>query len=83
MADLVLTADPGGLEIGSALFQRGKAGFHTFNWDFPGGPVAKTSPFYAGGTGSIPGWGAEISHASWPKIQNKKRKNKQKTEAML
>ena len=35
-------------------------------WDFPGGPVAKTSPSNAGGAGSIPGGGARIPHASWP-----------------
>ena len=68
MAGLVLTADPGGLEIGSALFKRGKAGFRTFKnkqfWDFPGGPVAKTLPFNAGGASSILGWGNEISRAS-------------------
>lgn len=28
----------------------------------PGGPVVKTSP-----SGSIPGWGAVIPHASWPR----------------
>ena len=37
--------------------------------DFPGGPVVKTSPFNAGGADSIPGWGAEIPHASQPKNQ--------------
>ena len=29
-------------------------------WDFPGGPVVKTSPSNAGGEGSIPDWGTEI-----------------------
>jgi hypothetical protein len=38
--------------------------------NFPGAPVAKTSPSNAGGTGLIPGWGARIPHASWPKNQN-------------
>ena len=43
--------------------------------DFPGGPVVKTSPSTAGGTGSIPGWRATIAHASWPeKSQNIKQK---------
>ena len=28
----------------------------------------------AGGVGSIPGWGAGIPHASWPKNQNIKEK---------
>ena len=37
--------------------------------DFPGGPVVETSPSNAGGVGSIPGWGAKIPHASWPKNQ--------------
>ena len=35
--------------------------------NFPGAPVAKTSPSNAGGTGLIPGWGARIPHASWQK----------------
>ena len=42
--------------------------------DFPGGPVVKNPPSNAGGTGSIPGRGAEIPHASGqltqPKINN-------------
>ena len=45
--------------------------------DFPGGPVVKTSPSNAGDTGSIPGQGAKIAHASQPK------KPKHKTEAIL
>ena len=36
-------------------------------WDFPGGPVVKTSPSNAGGTGSISGQGAKIPHSSGPK----------------
>ena len=47
------------------------------HWDFPGGPVVKTSPSNAGGVGSIPGRGAKIPHASRPK------KPKRKTEAIL
>ena len=42
--------------------------------DFPGSSVVKTSSFNAGGAdsipdrgASIPGWGASIPHASWPK----------------
>ena len=35
--------------------------------DFPGGSVVKTSPSGAGSVGSIPGEGAKILHASWPK----------------
>ena len=42
--------------------------------DFPGGPVVKTLPSNAGGAGSIPGQGAKIPHASWPKNQNIKQK---------
>ena len=38
-------------------------------WDFPGGPVVKTSPSNAGGAGLIPGWRAKIPHASQPKAQ--------------
>ena len=34
----------------------------------------KTSPSNAGNTASIPGWGSEIPHASWPKNQNVKQK---------
>ena len=40
----------------------------------PGGPVAKNPPSNAGGMGSIPGLGAKIPHASWPKTQNIKQK---------
>ena len=36
--------------------------------------MVKTLPSNAGGAGSIPGWGAKISHASWPKNQNIKQK---------
>ena len=35
---------------------------------FPGGPVVITLLFNAGSVGSIPGWGARIPHAVWPKI---------------
>ena len=38
--------------------------------DFPGGPVVKTQSSRAGGLGLIPGWGAKIPHAQWPKNQN-------------
>ena len=31
---------------------------------FPGSPVVKTLPSYAGGACSIPGWGTKIPHAS-------------------
>ena len=44
-------------------------------WCFsPGGPVVKTSPSNAGGTGSIPGQGPKIPCASQPKNQNIKQK---------
>ena len=42
--------------------------------DFSGGQVVKTLPSNAGGLGSIPGLGAKIPHASWPKTQNIKQK---------
>ena len=42
--------------------------------DFSGGPVGKTSPSNAGDVGSIPGWGAKITHALGPKPQNTKHK---------
>ena len=45
--------------------------------DFPSGPVVKTLPSNAGGVGLIPGWGAKIPHALWPK------KSKHNTEATL
>ena len=45
--------------------------------DFPGGPVVKTSPPNAGSASSIPGRGAKIPHASWPKnIKQKQYCNK-------
>ena len=47
-----------------------------FSWDFPGGPVVKTSPSNAGGAGSIPGQRAKIPHASQPKNQNIKKKTR-------
>ena len=36
----------------------------------PGGPVIRTSPSSAESMSWIPGWGAEIPHALWPKNQN-------------
>ena len=33
----------------------------------PGSPMIKTSPSSTGGAGSIPGWGAKIPCALWPK----------------
>ena len=37
--------------------------------------VIKTSPSSAGGAGWIPGRGAKISHASWPKTPKHENKN--------
>ena len=51
--------------------------FKEINWvgrDFPGGPVVKTLLSNAGGVGSMPGQGAKIPLASWPKKQNRKQK---------
>ena len=42
--------------------------------EYPGGPVVMTLPSNAAGVGSIPGRGAKIPHASWPKNQNIKQK---------
>ena len=41
--------------------------------DFPDDPVVKTTT--AGGTGSIPGWGTKIPHATWQGKKKKKNKN--------
>ena len=38
--------------------------------DFPGGQVVKTLPSSVEGVALIPGGGARIPHASWPKNQN-------------
>ena len=43
-------------------------------WDFPRGPLLRTSPSSAGGTGSIFGQGAEIPYVWQPINQNKKQK---------
>ena len=42
--------------------------------DVRGGPVVKISLSNAGDTGSVPGRGAKIPHASWSKTQNIKQK---------
>ena len=52
----------------------GEGLFKITYWDFPGGPVVKTSPSNAGGAGSIPGPRAKIPRASQPKNQNIKQK---------
>ena len=41
---------------------------------FPSGPLVKTLPSHPGSVGLIPGWGARIPHATWPKSQNIKQK---------
>ena len=48
-------------------------------WDFPGGPVVKTSPSNARGLDSVPGLGVKSSHA----LQQKKKKKKHKSETIL
>ena len=40
------------------------------SWDFPAGPVVKTSPSNAGGADLNPSWRAKIPYVSWPKNQN-------------
>ena len=42
------------------------------SWDFPGGPVFKTSPSNAEGVGSIPGWelGSRVPHSQKTKNVN-------------
>ena len=44
--------------------------------DFPGSLVIKTLPSKARSIGLVPGWGAKIPHASWPKNKNKTPKNR-------
>ena len=44
------------------------------HWVFPVRPMVNSSPSKAGNVGSIPGQGAKIPHASWPKNQNIKQK---------
>ena len=43
-------------------------------WDFPYGPVVENKPSNVGGAGSIPGWGAKMPQALWPRNQNIKQK---------
>lgn len=42
--------------------------------DFADGPVVKTPASTAGGTGSVPGWGTEITHAMQHGQKRKKKK---------
>ena len=46
-------------------------------WDFPGGPMVKTSPSNMGAAGSIPGWEVKSPHASRPKKRKRNIKQKQ------
>ena len=48
----------------------GKIFFWVTIFYFHGCPVVKTLPSSAESVGLIPGWGAKILHASWPKKQN-------------
>ena len=41
-------------------------------WDFPGGPVVKTSPSKARGAGSIPGQESKIPQDLGPQKKNHK-----------
>ena len=45
------------------------AGYDKGCWDFPDGPAVKSSHSNVGRVGLIPGWGARIPHASWPKYK--------------
>ena len=60
---------------GIVLGRQQRKEFQKGGWDFPDGPTVKTSPFNAGGMGSISVWGVKIPHASQPKIQNMKNRN--------
>ena len=41
--------------------------------DFSNGPVVKTPASTEGGTGSVPGWGTEITHAGQHGQKKKKK----------
>ena len=43
-------------------------------WHFPGSPVVKSSSSTVVNMGSIPGREAKITHDSWPKHQDMKKK---------
>ena len=53
--------------------QLSKYYFKNICGDFPGSPVVKTSASNTGGVGLIPGQGAKIPHASWPKKPKQKQ----------
>ena len=46
---------------------------------FPGGAVVKNMPANAGDTGSNPGRGAKILHATWHSQENFKKKKEKKS----
>ena len=48
----------------------------SYLWDFPGGPVVKTSSSSSRGSGSIPGQGAKIQRAPGQNIKQKPYYNK-------
>ena len=66
--------------VNSPTDLRGKRHYHLYlsgkntGEDFPHGPVVNTLPSSARGAGSIPGQGAKVPHASWPKNQNIRQK---------
>ena len=53
--------------------RRGDGRWEQKSRDFPGDPMVKTSPFNAGGMGSMPGQEAKIPHALWPKKPKQKQ----------
>ena len=56
-------------EIGAIIFSILQMRKQNNTWDIPASLVVKTLP-----SNAIPGWGAKILHASWPKVQNIKQK---------
>jgi len=57
-----------------AFVDQGHQLWKTWVLGLPGAPVVRTSSSKAGDMGSIPGEGAKIPHASWPKNWNIKQK---------
>ena len=41
--------------------------------EFPGSPAVRTQRFHICGPGSVPGWGANIPQAAWPKTKTKRQ----------
>ena len=52
-------------------------------WDFPGSPVVKNSPFNAGDTSSIPGWGPKLPHASGQLSLSHAHRNKDPVQSKI